>query len=204
MELPTILPNRHPLASAIRLKRRYSQSSLVDEMPVEVEFIDFDRATVGDAVALCMDGEESRRASAVCALSHKRGADCPPQDNAVYVVASRGGEAAKIGMAVNPASRLCNLQSGHWAELELCGLFWCIGGDAAILERAALRAASAMGLSLRGEWFDAAPDLLGLIVASAAKGAGIRISDSAMWIRQREAIRRQILFLKRGIETKAA
>lgn len=191
MDFPIILPDRHPLASGVEVWRPYNCAQVRLEMPVEAEYIDFAKAQVEDAAALCMDAETAKQASALCAMASRAGAGPPPSENAVYVVAPKSREACKIGMAKNPAARLSGIQTGSWQEMELCGIFWCIYGNAEILERAAINAAKAAGFHLKGEWFDASPEFLAIVIAASAKGLDTKVADSNMWMRQREAIRRQ-------------
>lgn len=193
VDFPIVLPNRHELASASRVERPYrSLGHGKETMPVLAEHFDLDKAKAEDMAALCMDSDLAIKAAEICAAAHKTGADSPPTEKAVYIIDAPDKGAAKIGIAKRPLARLATLQSSCFTTLELRGLFWCVDGQSEKLEFQALRAARQAGLGLRGEWFEASPELLGLVVATVAATLKLKVADSAMWLRQREAIRRQV------------
>jgi hypothetical protein len=172
---------------------------LQEEMPVLAECFDTEKAKPEDIARLCMDAKMAAKAAAVAELSHGINAASKPRDVAVYVIAS--SDTAKVGYAKRPKKRLDSIQVGCWAPLEIVGLFWCINGaDAKDLEYYTHAQAKALGLGIRGEWFDASTDLLGLIIATVAHTKNIKVADSAMWLRQREAVRRQVYFYQNGWE----
>jgi hypothetical protein len=84
----------------------------------------------------------------------------------LYFIQAGADGPIKIGRAVNPVSRMCELQSGNHVELRI--LVALPGGYAA--ERAAHR--SFKSFRIRGEWFRAERPLLQFI-------AGLQATESA-------------------------
>lgn len=201
MDFPLIMPDRHRLATSIEAPRKYNLGGVRQSFQVEAEYIDLDRAAPEEIADLCMDSDAAKKASAVCLYAHKHGADCKPPEEAVYIIAPPSRDACKVGIAKNPAKRLASLQTSHWEDLELCGLFWCLHeGNALALEQASHKAAKSINLHARGEWFRTSPEMMALVVATAAKGLRTRVADSMMWMRQREAIRWQLRWLESNQE----
>ena len=186
---PLILDNRHPLASAVEVNRPWHLGMTAQTMPVAAEYIDLTRADPMEAADLCSDRAEMAKAMAVCSAACRDVAN--PTEGVVYIATPKSGEVSKVGKAVNPASRLNSLQTGHWEELDFHALFWCVKGGVEALERATLHALEGAGMRIRGEWFNCAPEFAAMAVAVAAKELGFKVADSTMWLRQREAIRQQ-------------
>jgi hypothetical protein len=199
MGMPFSLPNRHPLATASEVARPYVPSRfLQSDMPVLAEHFDLAKARPEEIAALCMDEAPIKAALGVSALAHNATADSKPRDVAVYVIGPDNGEVAKVGFAKRPENRLNGLQTGSWLPLSIHALFWCVDGEAKALEYEAHDAAKGAGIKRRGEWFTASPELMSLVIATVAHAKGYKVADSAMWLRQREAVRQQVRFLNQG------
>lgn len=205
MELPVILPNRDPLASATEVKRPYRPTGHGKEtMPVIAEHFDFAKARPETIACQCLDGEINKAAAEVAELAHRNGADSKPQDVAVYVISPEDEDVVKVGMAKRPQNRLASLQVSNWKPLTIEALFWCLNWqDAERLEFETHKAMRAAGHGARGEWFTTGPLFAAIAVATVAHSLKIKVADSAMWLRQRQAIRRQVFYLEHGRELPA-
>lgn len=84
-----------------------------------------------------------------------------PNGPTVYFV--RTGGAIKIGFSAKVGRRLSGLQTGHHRKLSLIGYLPSTGNEELDLHE------KFKHLHIRGEWFDAGPDLLAFIDANCQK-----------------------------------
>lgn len=183
------LRDASPLSAPIRLSRKFDWFGMTGTADVEAECIDLARANADDIVAMCMEPETIRLAVMAADLAWSEKDNGP--ETSIYVIGAKDGDTCKIGIAKNPASRVRCLQTGFPHKFEIHALFWVLDSEPVSIEQAALRAAKGMGLRLSGEWVNGPAELGALFVASAIKTLNVRIADSAMMLRQREAIRNE-------------
>ncbi len=76
----------------------------------------------------------------------------------VYVITTDSLYPCKIGISQNPASRVANLQTAHWRQIQITEYRWCRNvHDAKKIEEAAHRFLAEKDKQLLGEWFDVRP-----------------------------------------------
>lgn len=181
-----ISPNSSKFATAMPVKRRIELAGLDHEATVNAEFFDPAKCTAEDIAELCCNQAENEAAANARLL-----ADPIPPESVIYIIGPANGEACKIGVAMNPAKRLAELQIGCWKELKIFALFWFIEGSVYGAEKLAHRIADRMGKRLQGEWVDMDPGGAAYVVGSVIHSLRrVKVADSAMWLRQRQALMR--------------
>lgn len=70
----------------------------------------------------------------------------------IYFIGPVDGSPLKIGISLNPFSRLIELQIGNWEELVLHGVIWADFEDAEKIEKTSHKIADKSGILARGEW----------------------------------------------------
>jgi hypothetical protein len=186
---PAFLEHPSPFAATTKMARKFDCHGYPQECEFDVEHIDLATAQVEDIIQLCMAPEPLKLCLELRDLAGIHWDHGP--EKAVYVIGRPDADTCKIGVAKNPKKRFDQLQTGSPHKLKIHALFWVLDGWAERVESAALKTAKAMGIRLSGEWIDGTPEMAALLIASAIKAGHVKVADSAMMIRQREAIRNE-------------
>lgn len=101
------------------------------------------------------------------------------QDCGVYVLEVEGLPVCKVGMSASPLDRREQIQSNHWADIKIAGVLWARQDRCVAIERTVLKAASEMGVRLRGEWIGAPSEEVCELVVKAGRYLDARACDSS-------------------------
>lgn len=188
MAKKTIITDPDPkIASFVTLPRTVPIGGVGILVDVETEYLDKKKADVEAFAEACTVPGDIRLSLDVAERAgDEKGALC---DTAIYLIGPRNAKVTKIGIASNPGARLRGLQVANHEELFIHGLFWIMEGSAQGIEQLSLRVAAKMGKRIRGEWVSLAPEGAAYIVASVIHSANVKAASSAMWIRNRQALR---------------
>jgi hypothetical protein len=183
-KIDSISPNSAQFASLVPVTRKIDFGGLDQEATVNAEYFDRKKCSPEDIAELCC-----REGDIIKASSARLMCDPPAPESAIYLIGPRDRSVCKIGVAMNPAKRLAELQVGCWEELHTYALFWFIEGRAYGVEKLSHRIADKMGKRLRGEWVDMDPGGAAYIVGSVIHSTmRVKVADSMMWLRQRMAL----------------
>lgn len=148
------------------------------QMTADFARIDLPKARESDIARNCGEAAAIAKAAQIRAAAGPVTADW---DWAVYVVATPGERASKIGVTASPARRLVSVQNGSAERLRFSHLFWMPRKAAYGIERMALRIAARMGKRMMGEWVGMSSDEAGMVVATLLKCSTVSVSSSAMF-----------------------
>lgn len=109
----------------------------------------------------------------------------------VYVITSEDDWPCKVGVTLEPKTRLSAVQIGNWHRLKLHSFRFAFASESAIrrerfdavssgayeLELAVKRKLSELDLSLRGEWFDVTAKEVDQVIAKVADSAGCMLLE---------------------------
>lgn len=110
-----------------------------------------------DEVATVARPLEALNEMIVQALQALRSEGLDTSTGAVYVIGDVYGRECKIGKALDPISRLAQLQTGNHRQLFLHRVFWVPAKTISEIERKAHRFAEHYFERLWGEWFNCSP-----------------------------------------------
>lgn len=176
----------HVLATTTTL-RRHRQHSTGGTTPVDIRVEHFDLAKV-DAqtmARMCGDPEGLRKAMMVRRKIPNE-IMILTKEAAIYIAKSQ--DFTKVGISNNPLRRLKALQTANPRGLTLAALFWIVDGEPTTFEKAVHARAKRDGIKMIGEWLDCDPPTAARLTAETLIGMAAKVADSAMWVRQREAL----------------
>lgn len=103
-------------------------------------------------------------------------------EKAVYVIGVEAEpDVSKVGIAIDPITRLGNLQSAHYLKLFLHGVAFCPTRKAETLEALVLRYADQNECRLNGEWLSRKPEDTMRLVLELARDNKIPVCDGRAW-----------------------
>jgi hypothetical protein len=177
------------LASTVEVKRTVRGLRNGErEITIEAEYLDPAKATPEQIAGIC---SSEKTIGLACKLMPYDGMVPGGGGGCVYIVHAKDDPGyCKVGIAENPVNRLVGLQIGNRHTLSIASLFWIVRGNRHWLETLTHRVAKATNKHLHGEWLTVPPQEAALIVGEVAHRTDeVRVADSALWLRQREAMR---------------
>lgn len=175
------------LASSTTVPRRVQYSGSLFEVDVEAEYFDPAKCEPEDMARECSRSQHNELAAKVCS-----GAEMPPDEGLVYVVAVQGGEHCKIGVATDALKRLRGLQTGNPLPLSIFSMFWMVKGCPYQLEMLSHSVARELGVMATGEWVKCPPPEAAMVVAAVAHADdSLKVTSSALWMKQRSRLERK-------------
>lgn len=164
------------------------ETAIIGGETVQFARIDTEKAHMEKVAEMCGDGGSVFKAA-------NADREYAPEwacsgEAAVYIIASTGGEACKIGHSRNPMQRLGEIQTGSPTRLFISHLFWTPYETAKWAENYALKIMEHRGRRCVGEWVDAEPSTAAEVVAFLLSHSGSGVSNSAMHIQNLRNIKK--------------